>query len=363
MRRKIHVFPAWESNPYLNMLYIGARAEGWQVEGTKNLEALAAAAPELMTGDVFHIHWTSPILGASTSYGEAQRALTRFTAILSAFRGRGVHVVWTVHNIFTHDAPHPELEADLASELSKWADRIIQLNSSTRVAVSEFYELPEEKIFTLPHASYAGIYPEPPSQSCARGVLGIPTSASVVGFVGQMRAYKGIPTLLGAVSHAATRRSDLALVLAGKTPPDDIPKIERELPNFVPVMRHHSFISDGEIGTWFAACDVMVFPYERVLNSGSVLLSATFARPCILPREPHLLAEYGDQEWVSFYETGENKVAALAVAIEDSLASSVAAQKAAKRFSESYSTLHMSRDYLALIEELTSSTVRPVEGL
>lgn len=363
MRRKIHVFPAWESNPYLNMLYIGARAEGWQVEGSKNLEGLAAAAPQLMRGDIFHIHWTSPILGASTSYREAHRALARFTDILSGLRARDVRVVWTVHNIFTHDAPHPELEADLARELTKWADRIIQLNSSTRAAVREFYELPDEKMFTLPHGSYAGIYAEPPSQSDARELLGIPASASVVGFVGQMRAYKGIPTLLRAMRQVAMRRSDLALVLAGKTPPDDVQKIERDLPNFVPVTRHHSFISDREIGTWFAACDVMVFPYERVLNSGSVLLSATFARPCILPGEPHLLAEYGDEEWVSFYETGDDKVAALAVAIENALSTSAAAQEAARRFSDRYSTLHMSRDYLALIEELTSSTARPVEAL
>ena len=61
----------------------------------------------------------------------------------------------------------------------------------------------------------------------------------------------------------------------------------------------------------------MVFPYERVLNSGSVLLSATFGRPCILPAEPHLVAEFGGQPWVSFYEVGDHQADSLARSIAE----------------------------------------------
>jgi glycosyltransferase involved in cell wall biosynthesis len=44
------------------------------------------------------------------------------------------------------------------------------------------------------------------------------------------------------------------------------------------------YIPDGEVPTYFAACDVCVFPYEKIFNSGSVLLAMTFGRPFIAPR-------------------------------------------------------------------------------
>lgn len=358
---KIHVFPAWEQNPYLNMLYVGARSEGWRVEGSKGVEALVKALPGLSAGDIFHIHWTGTVLNVGDKPHEAERALERFEGILLELRKSGVRIIWTVHNTFAHNTPHPELETRLAKALSASADRIIQLNSSTREAVSEYYELPDEKIVTLRHASYAGIYSEPPSQNEAREALGIPAKASVVGFVGQIRGYKGIPTLLRAVAKAAARVDDIVLVLAGKTAPEEITLIEGELPMSVPTVRRHSFISDADISTWFAACDVMVFPYERVLNSGSVLLSATFARPCILPAEPHLVAEYGDEPWVSFYETGGDQDSALADSIAAVLPPSEETRAAARRFATEYSTLHMAWDYVSIIEELMHSSQRSAE--
>lgn len=355
---KIHVFPAWEANPYLNMLYLGARSEGWLVEGSKGVDALVAALPGLTRGDVFHIHWTGPVLNPGSSHDAASAALGRFAGILEDLHAEGVKIIWTVHNTLAHNAPHPDLEVKLAQLLAARADRIIQLNANTREAVSEFYDLPSAKIVTLPHASYAGIYAEPPTTYMARDTLGIPQSARVVGFIGQIRGYKGIPTLLEAVEHAATRVDELTLVLAGKTPSEDVAVIDRALPAGVPVFRNYTFISDADIANWFTGCDVMVFPYERVLNSGSVLLAATFGRPCILPAEPHLVAEYGRQSWVSFYETGDRQVESLAAAITEALAHSERVRADAELFASQYTTRDMAWDYVALINELVGASER-----
>ncbi|WP_285364004.1 glycosyltransferase family 4 protein [Microbacterium sp. LMC-P-041] len=361
MSGKIHVFPAWAQNPYLNMLYVGARSEGWRVEGSKTIETLVDALPGLTDGDIFHIHWTSPIVNSDGTRDIAERSLKRFAGILLRLRKAGVRIIWTVHNTLAHNTPYPDLEVKLARLLAERADRIIQLNASTSEAVSEFYDLPPEKIVTLRHASYAGIYSDPPSQDQARELLGIPSSASVVGFVGQIRGYKGIPTLLRAVGKASSHVDDLVLVLAGKTAPEDIALIERELPTGVPTVRRHSFISDANISAWFAACDVLVFPYERVLNSGSVLLSATFARPCILPAEPHLIAEYGAQPWVTFYDTRRDPVSALADTIAAAFPVREDVRAAATRFASEYSTLHMAWDYVSIIEDLTDSSTQTTE--
>lgn len=361
MSGKIHVFPNWAQNPYLNMLYVGARSEGWRVEGSKTIETLVEALPGLSEGDIFHIHWTSPVVNSDGTREIAERSLKRFAGILQRLRKAGVRIIWTVHNTLAHNTSYPDLEIKLARLLADRADRIIQLNSSTGEAVSEFYHLPAEKVVTLRHASYAGIYSEPPSQDEARELLGIPPEASVVGFVGQIRGYKGIPTLLRAVGKASSRVEDLVLVLAGKTAPEEIALIERELPSGVPTVRRHSFISDANISAWFAACDVLVFPYERVLNSGSVLLSATFARPCILPAEPHLVAEYGAQPWVTFYDTRRDPAAALADTIEAAFPVEERVRSAASRYASQYSTLHMAWDYVSIIDELIESSTPTTE--
>lgn len=352
MSRRVHVFPAWEQNPYLNMLYVSARAEGWYVDGSKTVPALARVIPQLAEGDVLHVHWTSPVLHHSETPAQAKNALLEFERMLADIKRAGARLIWTVHNTLAHDARYPDLEIQLARVLAREADCIIQLNRFTREAVAKYYDLPPRKLVTLRHASYFGVYGPPPSQYTARQELGIPAAARVVGFVGQMRAYKGITTLLRAV--AQVERKNLTLVLAGKTSSEDRAQIERELPAGVPSVRNHAFINDADLGSWFSACDVLVFPYERVLNSGSVLLSATFGRPCILPAEPHLLAEYGDQEWVSFYETGEDKVGALAKMLPIALSKAESAQQSAREFATEYTTLQMARDYVAILEDVLS---------
>lgn len=350
--RRIHVFPAWWGNPYLNMLYLGARVEGWDIGGSTDLRALIAALRSLRPGDVLHLHWTGPIMQGSANEREARAALDAFRAEVDASLASGVRLLWTVHNKLTHDAQFVALEVELAEYLARSSTRIIQLHGHTRDAVADLYDLPPAKLVTLRHASYAGIYTEPPAQAQARADLGIPLTSPTVGFVGQMRAYKGLMTLVRAMGSVSRMLPDITLLLAGKTPPDEVDRIDLELPAGVRAIRHHRHVADGDLGTWFAAADVMVFPYERILNSGSVLLSATFGRPCILPAEPHLIAEYGAQPWVSFFEAGDDAVWNLAVAIHAALTGRARVGAAARAYAAEYTTWNMSWDYVQILADV-----------
>lgn len=358
MTGTIHVFPAWQGNPYLNMLYVGAVSEGWSIEGSKSLDALERGARELGAGDVLHVHWTSPILQRPTR-SAALSAVAQLRRVLDDIEGAGAALVWTIHNAFSHDARYPDLEVELAELLAQRANTIIQINGKTREVVADSYELPFDKVVTLKHASYSGIYPPAPSMGEGRRLREIDQLASVVGFIGQIRPYKGLPTLFKAMDLVAQKVDDTVLLLAGKTTSEDRLEIERQLPKSVSTVRHHAFISDADIGGWFAACDIMVFPYERVLNSGSILLSATFGRPCVIPAEPHLVAEWGDQPWVMFYDPGTDRIQDLAKTIERGLAQAPGLRAAALEFAASYRTLEMAWDYVRIVERIGE---RPVEA-
>ena len=138
---RIHVFPSWRSNPYLTMLYAGARAEGWQVDGTTRLPDLVRTMGDLRDGDILHIHWTQPITQARRNAEIAGRYLESFIAAADAAIARGVRLVWTVHNHLPHTTRHLDLELEVNRYLAARAWRVIQLNPHTREAVADLFDL------------------------------------------------------------------------------------------------------------------------------------------------------------------------------------------------------------------------------
>lgn len=343
-------FPAWRDNPYLNLLYLAPRGAGWDVQGTTAYEELVKRVRGLGRGDVLHVHWTQPICQTAPDEVTARERLETFAATVQAARASGVRLVWTVHNTLPHETAYRDLEIELAERLGELADVVVQINSHTVEAVAGEYALPVDKVVTLPHASYTGIYPTSITRAEARAQLGVPQLSPTIAFVGQIRPYKGITTLLGAAGVLGTQVEDLTLLLAGKTRDEVLPEIDRNLPRDVRTIRHHDFLTDAEMSVWFSAADVMVFPYARVLNSGSLLLAATLGRPCVLPREPHLVAEFGDETWVSFYRPSGDVVQNLATAVGRALVSSRRTGHDAASYAQRYTPYAMSRDFLRILD-------------
>lgn len=349
---RLLAFPAWRDNPYLNLLYLATRGAGWDVQGTTSLDEVLERVPSFSRGDVVHVHWTQPVCQNAADEAAAAQRVKDFVGVLTKARGRGVHVLWTVHNTLPHELRFRELEVELCERIAALATRVLQINSHTLEAAADEYALPAEKVVTLPHASYVGVYPAWITREEARARLRVPATSPTVGFVGQIRPYKGITTLLEATGRLAQEVDDVTLLLAGKTREDVMPDIQAALPSTVRAVRHHDFVEETDLQVWFRAADVMVFPYERVLNSGSLFLSATMGRPCILPSEPHLVAEFADEPWVSFYEAGEGAPERLARAIREALATAQLTSPAAEAFARRYTPYGMSRDFRALLEGL-----------
>lgn len=358
---RIHLFPNWVSNPYTNMLTQLVMADGWQVDGSLTCTEVVAELRKLRRGDVFHIQWTEPIAQAMPDEARAKAGFQSFRKALRDARRAGVAVIWTIHNLLPHATKYPGIEIELCRFLASEADKIIQLTDFTATAARELYVLPPQKLVTLRHASYVGIYGEAPPQAEAREALGIPLSSPTIGFVGQIRHYKGVATLLRAVELLSHRVDDLTLVLAGRTSPSEVESLEREIPRSVRAIRRHSFVPDAELGTWFAACDVMAFPYRSILNSGSIILAATYGVPVIVPAEPNFLAQYGTEEWVHFYSADVDADSNLAGKIEESLSARGSVGRAARNYAESYTSLDMASEYASVVREAVDIHARTVE--
>lgn len=351
---RICVFPYWNTNPYINMLYLEARAAGWGIYGRWKYPELITELGRMRSGDVLHVHWTSPFADRVTGAADYRERIEEFRTAMGAARDRGVHLVWTVHNAIAHDTAFLDEEVALARCLSELATRIVILNSSTVEAVADYYELPAEKVHRIPHASYAGVYAVTPSRAEARRTIGVAVDQFVVGLVGGIRPYKGVGDLLQASQLLAADTRDVGVLLAGSTTPEAMDEIEANVPYGAATYRRHGFLDDTEIVTWSAACDVLVFPYTQILNSGSIMLASTVGVPCVVPDLPHLVAEYGDQPWIEFFDAeAGSRPRAIADALATVRRSDRAARgRAALEFAREYTMVDMAWAFADLLDRL-----------
>lgn len=299
---KVLVFPAWRDNPFLNLLQLDAYAHGFQFLGATSWQSLELQLARLQSRDVFHIHWTSPILQPIVESDDAARRLETFKRVLSDAQKRGVRIVWTIHNRLPHELTHFELERHLYVYLGEVADAVHVMAPDTARVVSDIVELPLEKVVQIPHSSYRGVYDEQVNRAQARAARNLDRSDRGILFLGQIRPYKGLDVLVQAASIASRSDDRLVLMLAGQVKEMHADEFLSLIPAGLRTEIELGFVPDEDLSSWFSAADVAVFPYRAILNSGSVHLAATFHVPVILPGEPHLKSQFAGQKWVKFFD-------------------------------------------------------------
>ncbi|WP_430592363.1 glycosyltransferase [Humidisolicoccus flavus] len=301
--KRVVVFPAWQDNPFINLTYLAAHSAGYHFTPIKTIKELESQLEGQLDSTILHMNWTSPIVQAAPRQGVARDNLAHFQELIDDARERGLTIVWTVHNVLPHDGKFIPEEIQLHEFLADRADVIHVMSAGTARLCAEFYELPEHKIMQLDHPSYDGVYSGVPDRNETREFFGLAPDDLAVLFLGHVKPYKGILELIEAVRIAADDpERSIVLMLAGKTPPNDLAIIDDILPAHVRAIRYHSYVPEQDLGRWLTAADLGVFPFQRILNSGSIQLAATYGLPVLIPDEPHLVQQYAAESWVRFFD-------------------------------------------------------------
>jgi beta-1,4-mannosyltransferase len=246
---------------------------------------------------VWHMHWPDHLLNDRNLLRSMYRSAGMFAAI-DYLRLRGTKIVWTMHNLHSHEAFHPSLERWFWRRFISRVDGAISLSAAgLSLAMKQFPRLREIPTAIIPHGHYRAEYP--PSPVDARRELGIPEQAKVFMFFGAVRGYKNVDALVRAfrkvtVPNALLYVSGVPSTLAVA---EEIMK-EAALDSRVRVK--FEFIRVRDVSTYLSAADLVVLPYREVLNSGSALLALSCNRPILVPHlgaMSELQADYGD-EWV-----------------------------------------------------------------
>ena len=286
-----------ERNPYNALLYEHLADAGVDVrEFTRDA---------LLRGryDVWHLHWPEGSIN-HRGVAHAVRKSLALLALVWLARRRGTRIVWTVHNLSSHDRRFPRIEGWFWRGFVRQLDGVIHLSrAGQREALRRYPALRRAAHFVIPHGHYRAAYPNDVTRAEARERLGIAPDARVVAFVGQVRAYKNVPELV--VAARALPDADVVALVCGKPASAALGDELRALAgDDVRVRLHLAPIAATEMQLFVNAADLVVLPYRDVLNSGAALLALSFDRPVLVPNAGALaeLQQLVGPGWVRTYD-------------------------------------------------------------
>lgn len=289
---RVHVVPYWPANPYQALLVDGLRDLGLDVEtGTLLKSLVRRPAHGQRHRELVHLHWL-PVAGPGPP------SLARwwlFGRRVARLRQQGFPVVWTAHNVVPHESRLATLDRWMSRTIASHADRIICHSASARAELIAHLEIADEtRVRVIPHGHYIESYPNTLSRSTCRTKLGLPSDVTVFLLLGAIRAYKGVLELIDTFRRLA--EPDVRLLIAGKPNGDAIDAdVRARVARDSRISYFPGRIPDDDVQIYFNAADAVVFPYQKSLTSGALILAMSFGRACVAPRLPGMADCLGER--------------------------------------------------------------------
>ena len=270
-----------KTNPFQTLLYRSFPAGIEARPGT--IDSALAMLDRTDRPTVFHLHWTSVIIGDTGDIQVARARVDAFLDKMDRFLGRGGILAWTIHNVISHEAPFPDLEKDLCRALGARA-HFVHVFSATAIALlNAQYPVPKEKLLVAHHGNYIGVYPNQVTRTEARQCLGLPEQCRLFVFLGQLRSYKGLDALARAADRIAAQYADAHFVVAGQPFKFEPEQLLAGVTHADRIHIRPEQVPDGQLQWYLNAADFMVLPYKKILTSGTAFLAISFGLPVIAP--------------------------------------------------------------------------------
>lgn len=303
---------AGPDNPYQRLMIEGLNKEGKLIAFNGVPDKFWGIARTILKHkpDYLHFDWVISYYYRRWKWFTYLSVLTFCAQILLA-RLLGVKLAWTLHNILPHDSPDVPIHRFCQRFLARRCEWVrVFAPGSVEKAVEEL-RIPKEKIKVVPEGAYTQVYPNEVTQAEARTYLGIPPQAKVFLYIGLIKPYKGVLELIRAFKQLNS--TNAFLYIAGKIMDEPYGEhIKREAMEHV--ILKGEYIPDDALQYYFNAADVVVLPFLKIENSGSVILAMGFRKPIVAPASGILkerLDVQADWLYTSAEELGETLEKAL----------------------------------------------------
>ena len=277
------IFVPVYSNPYQKMLADSLSKEGVSVSfGIRSsFCSMLRLVKNKWKPDVLHIHWPHPFLLASSRAKTILKS-SSFIGELIILKLFGIKIVWTIHNIISHESKFKPLELFFTKLLSRLCNRIIVHSSSAKNEVVKLYRIRDFSIIVIAHGNYIDCYENVIGKAKARKQLHLSSEKVIFLYVGKIRPYKGVFELIDAFKGLEQSQAKLLLIgqpLNAEVANDIVKKCTKD-ERIKTVLK---FVPDDELQIYMNAADIVVLPYKNVLTSGAVILAMSFGKPVIAP--------------------------------------------------------------------------------
>ena len=237
---------------------------------------------------IWHIHWIDGFFrGTLLRFGVEREffliSLVRFSGFLILLflaKSFKVRIIWSVHNVSSHEHGGAGFERWVTKLLLTFSDKVTGFNEYIRKQLADQYGF--HKTILMRQGLYEGCYPDTVSRVDARKKLSIPENNFVLLMFGALQAYKGVDVLIRAF--AAYDSECTTLIIAGSS--KNCPEYGKLLGDLAGhderILLYDRYVSDDEVQYFFRAADYTIYPYRQIANSGTIFLSLTFGVPIIV---------------------------------------------------------------------------------
>jgi len=229
--------------------------------------------------DILHIHWQHPFLLSSSRWKTILKS-TSFICELIFLKLLGIKIVWTVHNIVSHEKKFSSIELFFNKILAKLCDKLIVHCPPAKEEVMKVYSIGNSSIAVIPHGNYN--YENKISKEQARKMLQLDSNDFVFLYFGQIRPYKGVYELIDAFKMLGNVKAQL-LMVGNPYDKDIVIKIKNRSEN-KSIKTILKFVPNEEVQIYMNAADIVVIPYREILTSGALILAISFGKPIIAPK-------------------------------------------------------------------------------
>ena len=191
-----------------------------------------------------------------------------------------VQTVTIVHNFKPHESRIGDKQ--LNKYLTNRTDILTCLSASVKREIEK--SVADKPIIQLFHPIYDH-YGAPLSQEVAKTKLGWDEDTKYLLFFGLVRAYKGVDTLLDALTILKTKEN-YKLVIAGEFYEDEKKYLKQIAKNKLEdrIIIRNEYIPNEDVPLLFCGSDAIVLPYKTATQSGVVPIALHFDRPVIVTK-------------------------------------------------------------------------------
>lgn len=206
--------------------------------------------------------------------------LLQYINVLLA-RAMGMRVLVTAHDVGSFRAGENKA---LLRSLYRQCSAVIAHSHIAQSTLTGSIGVPTRSVHHVPHGNYKGFLAALPEKEVARKRLGLGSDDFVVLFFGQCKKIKRLDLLIEAVSRARERGATrLRLLIAGAVTDADGAALSEQMRVRLgdSAIHHARYIPNNDLPNYFASADVSVLPYDRILQSGVVLLAMSYRLPVL----------------------------------------------------------------------------------